>query len=156
MGALKNLGHVVGRGTIANILKQNGIEPAPERMRKMNWREFLAAHWEMIDAADFFTLEVWTCFGLVRFLVLFVLELATRRIHIAGIHRRPHGVWMEQLGRNLVDVQDGFLRGRKYLIHDRDSLFTQGFQEALAADGVKAVKLPPRSPKLNAYAGRFV
>ena len=63
---------------------------------------------------------------------------------------------MEQLGRNLVDVQDGFLRGRKYLIHDRDSLFTQGFQEALAAGGVKTVKLPPRSPNLNAYAERFV
>jgi len=155
-GALKNLGHSVSRGTIANILKQHGIDSAPERLRKTSWREFLAAHWEMITGADFFTVEVWTCFGLVRFLVFFVIELATRKVHIAGIHRKPDEAWMEQVGRNLVDMEDGFLRGRKYLIHDRDPLFTQSFQQALAAAGVKAVKLPPRSPNLNAYAERFV
>jgi putative transposase len=77
---------VVGRGTIANILKEHGIEPAPERCRKTTWREFLAAHWEMIAAADFFTGEVWTRVGLVRYLVFFVIDLSTRRVRVAGFH----------------------------------------------------------------------
>ena len=59
-GALSNLGHQLGRGTIANILKKHGIEPASERSRKTTWKEFLSRHWELIVAADFFTVEVWT------------------------------------------------------------------------------------------------
>ena len=155
-GALSNLGHTVSRGTIANTLKRHGIEPAPERLRKTSWREFLATHWEMLAAADFFAVETWTVCGLTRFVVFFVIEVATRRVHIAGIHRNPDGAWMEQVGRNLVDIEDGFLRGQRYLIHDRDPLFTQHFQQALATAGITAVKLPPRSPNLNAYAERFV
>jgi putative transposase len=79
IGALLNLGHNLARGTVANILKRNGIEPAPERSRKTTWKEFLAQHWEMIVAADFFTIEVWTAKGLQRFLVLFFMELSSSR-----------------------------------------------------------------------------
>ncbi len=155
-GALANLGHRVARGTIANILKQHGIEPAPERLKKSTWREFLQAHWEVLAAADFFTVEVWTRSGLVRFVVLFVIELSTRRVEIAGITTQPDGVWMTQIARNLTDGVDGFLVGKKYLIHDRDPLFTQEFRETLGATGVGVVRLPARSPNLNAYAERFV
>ena len=155
-GALANLGHRVARGTIANILKQHGIEPAPERLKKSTWREFLQAHWEVLAAADFFTVEVWTRSGLVRFVVLFVIELSTRRVEIAGITTQPDGVWMTQIARNLTDGVDGFLVGKKYLIHDRDPLFTQEFRETLEATGVGVVRLPARSPNLNAYAERFV
>src|SRR5262249_26574960 len=151
-----NLGHRVGRGTIANILKDNGIEPAPERYRKTTWREFLAAYWEMIGAADFFTVEVWTRVGPVRYLIFFVLNLATRRVHVAGVTSKPHSMWMNQVARSLTDVQDGFLRGKRYLIHDRDPLFTKEFREALNAAGTESVRLPPRSPNLNANAERFV
>lgn len=91
-GALSNLGHRVGRGTIANILKENGIEPAPGRYTKTTWREFLAAHWEMMVAADFFTVEVWTVFGLVRYLIFFALDLTTRRVQVAGISATPNGI----------------------------------------------------------------
>ena len=155
-GALDNLGHRVGRGTIANILKQHGIEPAPERLNKTTWREFLQAHWEVLAATDFFTVEVWTRSGLVRVAVLFVIELSTRRVEIAGMTTAPAGVWMTQIARNLTDDADGFLIGKKYLIHDRDPLFTQEFGETLAAAGVSVVRLPARSPNLNAYAERFV
>ena len=155
-GALANLGHRVARGTIANILKQHGIEPAPERLKKSTWGEFLQAHWEVLAAADFFTVEVWTRSGLVRFVVLFVIELSTRRVEIAGITTQPDGVWMTQIARNLTDGVDGFLVGKKYLIHDRDPLFTQEFRETLGATGVGVVRLPARSPNLNAYAERFV
>ena len=92
-GALSNLGYIVARGTVANILRENGIEPAPERCRKTTWRAFLSSHWEMIAAADFFTVEVWTRFGLLRYLVFFVIELSTRRVQLAGVHRAPDGEW---------------------------------------------------------------
>ena len=89
-------------------------------------------------------------------MVLFVIELSTRRVEIAGITTQPDEVWMTQIARNLTDGVDGFLVGKKYLIHDRDPLFTQEFRETLGATGVGVVRLPARSPNLNAYAERFV
>jgi putative transposase len=76
-GALANVGHDVGRGTIATILRQNGIEPAPERQKRTTWQEFLKSHWEVLAAADFFTVEAWTATGLKRYAVFSVIELAT-------------------------------------------------------------------------------
>jgi transposase InsO family protein len=155
-GAVANLGYQVASNTIRGMLKRHGIEPAPEREKKTTWKEFLKQHWDLIAAADFFTVEVWTRRGLQRFIVLFFIELSTRRIEIAGIAARPNGLWMDQIGRNLTDCVDGILRGKRYLIHDRDPLFTTEFLGVLEAAGVKSVKLPPRSPNLNAYAERFV
>jgi putative transposase len=155
-GALSHLGHKVARSTIAAILQRHGIEPAPERHRKTTWKEFLTRHWELIVAADFFTVEVWTRRGLQRFIVLFFLDLSTRQVEIAGIASTANGLWMSQMGRNVTDAVDGILRGKRYLIHDRDPLFTAEFLSLLAGVGVKSVKLPPQSPNLNAYAERFV
>jgi len=155
-GALSNLGHNIARSTIAAILKRHGMEPAPERSRKTTWKEFLSRHWELLVAADFFTVEVWTRRGLRRFLVLFFIELSTRKVEIAGIATLANGLWMSQIGRNLMDADDGLLIGKRYLIHDRDPLFTTEFLDMLADIGVKSVKLPSRSPNLNAHAERFV
>ena len=155
-GALANLGHQIARNTVKQILQDHGIEPAPERSRRTPWKTFLEAHWEGLAAADLFTVEVLTLVGLRRYFVLFVLELKTRRVKIAGIHHQPCGGWMEQVARNLTDVVDGFLRRTRHLIHDRDPLFTRAFGEILKSSGVQPIKLPPRSPNLNAYAERFV
>jgi len=155
-GALANLGHELARTTIADILQRHGIEPAPERNRKTTWKEFLSRHWQLIVAADFFTVEVWTRRGLQRFMVLFFMEVSTRKVQIAGITAMANGLWMSQIGRNLTDGVDGFLSGKRYLIHDRDPLFTAEFVQMLADVGVKSVRLPPRSPNLNAHAERFV
>jgi putative transposase len=155
-GALANLGHEVARGTIANILKRHGLEPAPERNRKTTWKEFLSWHRDVIVAADFFTVEAWTRSGLTRFLVLFLIDLASRRVEIAGLARQANGLWMSQVARNLSDATEGFLVGKRYLIHDRDPLFTAEFLETVDTSGVKSLKLPPRSPNLNAHAERFV
>jgi len=155
-GALWNLGHNLARSTIAEILNRHGIDPAPERSRKTTWKEFLTRHWDLIVAADFFTVEVWTRRGLQRFVVLFFIELSTRKVEIAGIATNANGLWMIQIGRNLTDAVDGLLVGKRYLIHDRDPLFTEEFLVMLAGVGVKSVKLPPRSPNLNAHAERFV
>ena len=155
-GALSNLGHLLAFKTIANILKEHGIEPAPERSRKTTWKEFITRHWEQIVASDFFTIEVWTPTGLKRFIVLFFIELSTRRVEIGGIARKANGLWMAQIARNITDDVEGFFKGKRYLIHDRDPLYTHEFLRMLADVGIESVKLPPRSPNLNAYAERFV
>ena len=92
----------MARSTIAAILCRHGIEPAPERNRKTTWKEFLARHWELIVAADFFTVEVWTARGLKRFLVLFFIDLSTRRVEIAGIASHANGLWMSQIAREVT------------------------------------------------------
>src|SRR6516164_4924512 len=155
-GALSNLGHELARSTIAAILQRHGMEPAPERSRKTTWKEFLSRHWEMIVATDFFTVEVWTRRGLQRFMVLFFIDLSTRKVEIAGIARAANRLWMSQIARNLTDSEDGILIGKRYLIHDRDPLFTAEFLSMITETGVESVKLPPGSPNLNAYAERFV
>jgi len=155
-GALANLGYHYAHSTVANILKKNGIEPAPERSRRTTWKEFLRRHWDQIVATDFFTIEVWTPKGLQRFVVLFFLELSTRRVEVGGIAATPNGLWMTQIARNLTDGIDGFFMGKRYFIHDRDPLYTNEFLDMLADVGVQSVKLPRRSPNLNAYAERFV
>jgi putative transposase len=154
--ALANFGHQIARNTVKRILLDHGIEPAPERRRRTPWKTFLEAHWEGLAATDRFTVEVLTLTGLRRYFVLFVLELKTRRVKIAGIHHQPHGEWMEQMARNLTDAVDGFLRAKRHLIHDRDPLYTHAFLDILKSSGVQPIKLPPRSPNLNAHAERFV
>jgi hypothetical protein len=84
-GALQNLGHEIGRATIAKVLKEAGVDPAPDRQKRTTWKGFLRTHWEVLAAADFFTVEVWTALGLVRYHVFFVIRLATREGHIAGL-----------------------------------------------------------------------
>jgi transposase InsO family protein len=153
-GALANLGYTVGRNTIKRILAESGIDPAGRR--PMSWKTFLKAHWGAIAATDFFTIEVITWRGLARYFVLFVIDLKTRWIKIAGIVASPDSVWMTQIARNLTDCEDGFLLRSRYLIHDRDPLFTKDFREILGSSGVRPVRLPSRSPNLNAYAERFV
>jgi putative transposase len=155
-GALANLGHFLAHNTIANILRRHGLEPAPERSRKTTWKEFLDRHWQQIVASDFFTLEVWTANGLQRFVILFFMELSTRRVEIGGIASKANGLWMTQIARNVTDDVDGFFKGKRYLIHDRDPLYTREFLSMLADAGIESVKLPPRAPNLNAYAERFV
>ncbi len=156
LGALSNLNYGICATTIKRILKEAGIEPAPKRSKKSTWHEFIRNHWESLAAADFFTVEVWTPFGLVRYAVFFVMELSTRRVEIAGVAPDPYGSWMAQVARNLTDCFSGFLIGKRYLIHDRDPLYTAQFTMTLAASGIRCVKLPPKSPNLNAFAERFV
>lgn len=156
VGALKNVGHEVGRTTVKRILAEEGIAPAPERRKGMSWKTFLRVHWDAIAAADFFSVEVLTLQGLTHYFVFFVMELKTRRVQIAGIVHQPYGGWMMQVGRGLLDAVDGFLLGKKYLIVDRDPVYTAQFRRLLRDDGVELLRLPAKSPNLNAYAERFV
>ena len=155
-GELRNVGHRVARTTVANILREHGLEPAPLRSTRTTWAEFLKMHWGSIAAVDFFTVEAWTMRGLTRVHVLFVIDLATRRGEVVGITDRPNGRWVCNALRRQLDGFDGFLRQHTHLIHDRDPLFTNAMADILGACDVQPVKLTPRSPNLNAYAERFV
>jgi transposase InsO family protein len=107
-------------------------------------------------ATDCFAVEVATWHGLVTYSVLFVMELATRRVHIAGITPHPTAAFMPQCARQLTEPWDGFLLGKRYLIHDRDTKFTPAFDGLLKDRGVEPLVFPPRSPNLNAHCERFV
>lgn len=87
VGELRKIGHIISRSTVARILKKNGIDPAPQRLAHMPWSKFLKTHWDGLAAADFFTIEAWTKFGLSRYLVFFVIDLSTRRVEIAGLKK---------------------------------------------------------------------
>ena len=155
-GALANLGPEIARTTVKRILLDHGIEPVPERSQRTPWKTFLQAHWDGLAATDLFTVEVLTLAGLKRYVVCFLIELHSRRVHIAAIHSQPSGPWMEPLARNVTDPVRGFLRTARHLIHDRDPLYTRVFGEILESGGVQPIRLPRRSPNLNAYAERFV
>ncbi len=155
-GYLKYLGLKVSSTTINRILREHGIEPNPDRPEKTTWNEFIRTHWDSLAAIDFFTTEIYTLRGLVRYMVLVVIDYKTRKVEIAGIIPQAHRDWMKQMARNLTDPIDGFLKDKKYLIHDRDPLFTKEFRAILRAGGVKPVKTTVTSPNLNPFAERFV
>jgi transposase InsO family protein len=153
-GALANLGHHIDKITVRNILRRHHIDPAPTRRQAgMSWSQFIKMHWDVLAATDFFTVEVATWQGLVTYVVM---ELSTRRVHLAGISPNPNEAFMMQCARQLTDHVDGFLLGKRYLIHDRDSKFTEAFDGLLRDSGVEPVVLPPRNPNLNAHCERFI
>jgi transposase InsO family protein len=155
-GALANLGHNISDTTIGNILKQHGIEPAPERKGRTTWKTFIQAHWDVLAAIDFTTIEVWTKSGLATFYLLFVMELSTRRVQFAGCTTNPEDDWMMQVGRNLTDSEQGFLRDKRFILMDRDKKYAESFRTIFKESGIEPVRLPPKSPNLNAHIERFM
>jgi putative transposase len=104
---------------------------------------------------DFTTVEVWTRGGLITYYLAFVLELAKRKVTCAGITPHPDSSWMQQIGRNLTDVVTGFLRGKRFLVIDRDSLYASGFMRLIEQTGIQPVRIPPSAPNCNAHLERF-
>ena len=150
-GALKNVGHRVGRSTIARILKAHGLPPVPER--PTSWQTFLRAHKDAIAGADFFTTEVWTWRGLVTVYTVFVIHLASRRVQILGSTPHPDEAFMRQVGRTLTMADAETCR---VLICDRDSKWSGPVRECLREAGIRIVQTPYQAPNANVYAERFV
>jgi hypothetical protein len=121
-GYMKYLGIKVSPATISRILREHGIEPCPDRPERTTWNEFIKAEWESLAAIDFFTTEIYTISGLVRYMVLVVIDYKTRKVEIAGMIPQAYENWMKQIARNLTDPFEGFLKDKKFLIHDRDPL----------------------------------
>jgi transposase InsO family protein len=153
-GALRNLGHLVARSTVAKILSERGIPP--RRQRPITWHAFLRAHWRALPAADFFTTEVWTAHGLVTYYTVFVIELHSRRVQILGSTPHPDEAFLVQTMRQLTEDADGDLDANRMLICDRDRKWSLGVERFLATAGIRVIRTPFRAPNCNAHAERFV
>jgi putative transposase len=148
-GALKNLGHNVAVSTVRNILKEHGLQPAPNR--PTSWRTFLRAHWGQLVSTDFFTVEAWSKRGLQTHYILFFLDIKTRKVFFAGMTKHPNDRFMVHAARNART----FFEGKRFLILDRDTKFSKCFRDALP-DRLQLLRTPFQAPNANAHAERFI
>jgi putative transposase len=151
-GELVGLGIKLAASTVWTILKEAGIEPAPRRLEQ-SWAEFLRAQAASVLECDFLTVD--TVF-LKRFYVLFFIELATRRVRLAGITSNPDGRWVTQQARNLLMQLDDENARPLFLVRDRDGKFSREFDEVFRSEGIRVIKAPVRAPKARAHAERWV
>jgi transposase len=151
-GELARLGHAIAASTVWEILHAAGIEPAPRRAGP-TWREFLAGQAHAIIACDFLVVETVL---LKRLHVLVFIEHGTRRVHLAGVTAHPTGAWAVQQARNLAMDLDDRLGALRFLVHDRDPLFTTAFGEVFKAEGLRIVTTLPRTPRMNAICERVI
>jgi transposase InsO family protein len=154
--AMAILGYTLYDQTVGNVLQRHGVPTAPARKRTKIWIDFIRAHMSVLAGTDFFTVEVLTLRGLVTCYMLLFIHLESRKVEIAGITPHPNERWMKQIARNVTMDDWGFLGNCRYLIHDRDTKFTDSFRAIVKSSQVEPLKLPARSPNLNAFAERWV
>ena len=155
-GTMRYLGYDISPSTVKNILDGYGIVPDPERRLLGCWDQFISAQQYVTASVDFAQVEMLTPQGLVRKSLLFAMDIGSREVRLGGITHDPDGNWTTQIARNMCDMVDGFMLGKKYLIHDRDALFHRRFDKVFESIGVKVKKLPPFTPQMNSRIENFI
>ena len=155
-GTMRYLGYNVSATTIRHILEANGIVPDPERRLRGDWSQFIETQQYVTAATDFAQVERLTPFGLVRESLLFFMDIGSREVRLGGITNNPDSNWTTQIARNMCDMWDGFMLGKKYLIHDRDPLFNKRFDSVFESISIEIKKLPPFTPQMNARMENFI
>jgi putative transposase len=151
-GELVNLGHTVSAATVWNILTRAGEDPAPRRSGP-TWREFCRAQADSMLACDLFHVDTVL---LRRVYVFFVIEVGTRRVRVLGVTAHPTGDWVTQQARNLMLELDDASRKMRFLVRDRDAKFIRAFDDVFSGAGIRVLRSPPRAPRANAFAERWV
>lgn len=155
-GMLKHLGYKVCTQTVVNVLNRNGVRPGPGKRGEMSWQQFIDIHRDLIVATDFFTAEVLTLRGFVTYYVLFFIDLGSRVVKIAAVTQHPNDILLMQVARNMTMVDEPMFYGKKYLIHDGDTKFSQAFKRIFHDAGIESKKISPYCPDMNAYAERWI
>ena len=155
-GTMRYLGYDVSATTVRKILNDHGIVPDPKRRARGDWQQFITTQQYVTAATDFATVERVTEHGLVREHLLFFMDIGTREVRLGGIAHNPDSNWTAQVARNMCDMWDGFLLGKKYLIHDRDTLFNRRFDSVFESIGITIKRLPPFCPMMNSRCENFI
>ena len=155
-GVMKYLGYDVSASTVRNVLDVHGIVPDPERRRRGNWLQFIETQQYIAAATDFAHVELATPCGLERRHLLFFMDIGSREVRCGGIAHNPDSNWTTQIARNMCDMWDGFLLGKRYLIHDRDPVFNKRFDMIFESIGIEIKKLPPFTPMMNSRMENFI
>ena len=155
-GVMKYLGYEVSVSTIRNILDAHGIVPDPERRFRGDWQQFIDTQQFVSAAADFAHVELFTMHGLDRRHLLFFMDIGSREVRCGGIAHEPDSAWTTQVARNMCDMYDGFLRGKRFLIHDRDPVFNSRFDAGFESIGIEIKRTPAFSPMMNSRMENFI
>jgi putative transposase len=151
-GELIRLGHRIAASTVWQILHDANIDPAPRRSGP-SWRQFLTAQAKTVLAVDFVHVDTVL---LRRIYALIAVEHGSRRTFLVGVSAHPSGAWTTQAARNLLMDLGDRATTLKFLLRDRDSRFTRGFDAVFAADGIRILTSPPRAPRANAICERMI
>lgn len=155
-GTMKYLGYDVCTSTVRNILDDHGIVPDPEHKLRGDWDQFIETQQYVTASTDFAQVEILKPYGLARQSLLFFMDIGKREVRFGGMAHNPDSNWTTQIARNMCDMWDGFMLGKKYLIHDRDPLFNKRFDSIFESIGVEIKRLPRFTPQMNSRMENFI
>ena len=156
IGELRKLGiKKISRQTVRNILKEEGIEPGPDRSTD-TWENFIKRHGETLWAVDFFSVRSVSAKGFQHLYVLVFLCMKTREIIVSPSTQHPNSAWVKQQTEVFLNETAGRADKPAIIMHDRDAKFTKEFVSTLESRGVKPNALPKASPNLNGRCERVI